>query len=207
MPGPSTTLSRRPGDPDTDSADDFCLTAPNMTAAPGPCLEPLGLRLVISEVMMGRPDWFEIYNPGPDPVDLTQVYLSYSAINWGGSVEDFQLWGTLDPGAVLVAADRDITDYADEIILPGNVQLSSNSDGSVALRDLNGFGIDFLMCGEPPGTPLWPDVWTGLGADKYATSENYKSLQRTAWDATDTNTRDDWCWAAPSPGAANLACE
>jgi PKD repeat protein/subtilisin-like proprotein convertase family protein len=207
MPGPTTTLSRRPGDPDTDNAADFCLTEPNMTTAPVACLEPLGIRLVISEVMMGRPDWIEIYNPGPDPVDLSQVYLSYSAINYGGSVEDFQLSGTLAPGEVLVAADREMTDYTGEFLLPGNIQLSSNSDGSVALRDINGFGIDFLMCGEPPGTPLWPDVWTGLGADKYPTSENYKSIQRTAWDATDTNTRDDWCWAAPSPGVPNLACE
>ncbi len=209
MPGPTTTLSRRPGDPDTDSAADFCLTEPNLGAAPAACLEPLGITLRISEIMPGRPDWFELYNPGPDPVDLSQVYLSYTAAFYGGSVEDYRLTGTLAAGerAVVIEWEGDLPDVTDEIVLPNNVQLSSNSDGSVALRDVYGFGIDFVMWGEPAGTPLWPDHWLGLGADVYPTDEDNKSIERVAPDEPDTDRREDWCWAAPSPGRANAACE
>jgi MYXO-CTERM domain-containing protein len=207
MPAPGTTLSRRAGDPDTDSSSDFCLTAPNLPGAPGECLAPLGITLRFSEVCPGRPDWVEIYNPGPDPVDLSQVYLSYTSPNYGGSVEDFPLHGTLEPGAVVVATDRDIADLTGEIILDGNITFSSDGDGSAALRDAHGFGIDFVMWGEPSGVPLWPDVWLGLGADKYATSETAKSIQRVSADSTDTNRREDWCWADASPAAPNNPCE
>ena len=208
MPGPTTTLSRRPGDPDTDSAADFCLTLPNVGAAPTACLDPSGITLRIDEVMPGRPDWFELYNPGPDPVDLSRVYLSYTAPFYGGFVEDFRLIGTLAPGArIVVAEEGGLPEVTGEIILPNNVQLASESDGSVALRDTYGFGIDFVMWGEPAGVPLWPDQWLGLGADTYPTDEDTKSLERRPPDAPDTDRREDWCWAAPSPGVANAACE
>jgi hypothetical protein len=55
--------------------------------------------------------------------------------------------------------------------------------------------------------PLWPDHWLGLGADKYPTDEDTKSIERQPYDAPDTDRREDWCWAAPSPGLANAACE
>jgi hypothetical protein len=207
MPGPNTSLSRRPGDPDTDSSDDFCLTAPNVPDAPSACLEPLGIRLVITEMMTGRPDWIEVYNPGPDPVDLSQVYVSYTAPFYGGMVGDFLLSGTLAAGARQLMADRDLAGVEGELIFPENVQLSSDSDGTVALRDVHGFGIDFVMWGEPAGTPLWPDVWLGLGADKYPTSEDNKSIQRRPPAEGDSNRRDDWCWADPTPLAPNGPCE
>lgn len=207
MPGPLTSLSRRPGDPDTDSSADFCLTVPNIPGAPAECLEPLGIRLIITEVMTGRPDWIEIYNPGPDPVDLSQVYLSYTAPYYGGVVGDYRLGGTLAPGARQVATERDLSSIAGELILPENVSLGSDGDGTVALRDIHGFGIDFVMWGEPAGTPLWPDVWLGLGADKYPTDDDNKSIQRRPPDEVDTNRRDDWCWADPSPLAPNGPCE
>ncbi|NMC68914.1 MAG: S8 family serine peptidase [Myxococcales bacterium] len=206
MPGPDTSLSRRPGDPDTDSSDDFCLTVPNIGAAPTECLEPLGIRLVIAEMMTGRPDWIEIYNPGPEAVDLSQVYVSYTAPFYGGAVGDFLLRGTLAPGARQVVADRDLPDVEGELLFSENVQLASNGDGSVALRDVYGFGIDFVMWGEPAGVPLWPDVWFGLGADKYPTDEDSISIQRRPPGETDTDRRDDWCWALPTPLAPNGPC-
>ncbi|MBI5500358.1 MAG: lamin tail domain-containing protein [Deltaproteobacteria bacterium] len=211
MPGPNTSLSRRPGDPDTDGSDDFCLTAPNVGAAPVACLEPLGIVLAISEIMPGRPDWVEIYNPGPDPVDLSRVYLSYTAPYYGGSVGDYLLSGTLPPGEVIVVSEADLPDVDGELNLAlprwGNISLGSDGAGTVALRDEAGYGIDFAMWGEPAGTPLWPDVWTGLGADAYPTDEDLKSIQRFPYDATDTNGRDDWCWAYPSPMAPNATCD
>ncbi|MBI5490697.1 MAG: lamin tail domain-containing protein [Deltaproteobacteria bacterium] len=211
MPGPNTSLSRRPGDPDTDGPDDFCLTTPNIGAPADACLEPLGITLRISEIMPGRPDWVEIYNPGPDPVDLSRVYLSYTAPYYGGSVGDYQLAGTLEPGALIVVSEADLPDVDGELNLNlsrwGNISLGSDGAGTVALRDEAGYGIDFAMWGEPAGTPLWPDVWTGLGADVYPTDEDLKSIQRYPYDAADTNGRDDWCWAYPSPMAANATCD
>jgi hypothetical protein len=207
MPGPRTTLSRRPGDPDTDGPADFCLTEPNITDPPTACLEPLGTELRISEVQAGRPDWVELYNPGPEPVDLSRVYLSYSSPNYGGSVEDFPLSGTLEPGALAVVSERDLADVTGEILIDGNMAVATDGNASVALRDEWGFGIDFVMWGEPAGTPLWPDTWSGLGADPNPEDSDWKSIERQPHDAADTNTRDDWCWAEPTPGAPNAACD
>ncbi len=204
VPGP--TLARRPGDPDTNSSADFCLTEDNMGTGATACLAPMGIELVITEVMPGRPDWVEIYNPGSDPVDLGDVYLSYTAPYYGGAVGDFLLSGTLEPGGLVVISERDIATVTGEIVVDENISLGSDGDGSVTLRDYHGFGIDFMMFGEPAGTPLWPDVWTGLGYDKYAEDSDDISIQRYPHDAADTDTRDDWCWAAPSPMAPNNPC-
>lgn len=206
MPGPQTTLSRRPGDPDTDSAADFCLTERNLGEGASACLEPLDIHLVITEVMPGRPDWVELWNPGPDPVDLRQVYVSYTAPYYGGSVGDYQLSGTLEPGAFAVLSERALDDVEGEIVIRGNISLAPEGDGSVALRDVHGFGIDFVMWGEPAGTPLWPDRWPGLGADTHSESDAI-SIQRYPHDAEDTDGREDWCWARPSPMAPNFPCE
>jgi hypothetical protein len=201
-PGP--TLSRRPGDPDTDSGDDFCLTEDNMGTGASECLEPMDIVLVISEVMPGRPDWVEIYNPGPDTVDLGEVYLSYTAPYYGGSVGDFLLTGTLPPGEMVVVSEGDLGGIP-EILVDRNIALGSDGDGSVALRDYYGFGIDFMMWGEPAGVPLWPDTWEGLGQEPTEDLDSI-SIQRTPHDAPDTDTRDDWCWAVPSALSPNTAC-
>lgn len=208
MPGPRTTLSRRPGDPDTDSTDDFCLTDENMLEGAVECLEPLDINLVISEVMPGRPDWVEIYNPGDEPVDLARVYLSYTAPYYGGSVNDFRLVGTLDPGDFLVVTERDLDTVpsGDEITVPENIALAPEGDGTVTLRDIHGFGIDFVMWGEPAGRPLWPDVWHGLGYDVHGEDDSI-SIQRFPHDSEDSDSRDDWCWAYPSPNGPNAPCE
>lgn len=207
MPGPRTTLSRRPGDPDTDSAADFCLTDDNLLAGAEVCLEPMDITLVISEVMPGRPDWVEVYNPGPDPVDLAEVYVSYTAPYYGGSVGDYRLRGTLEPGALVVLSERPLDDVSGELTTAGdNIALAPEGDGSVTLRDIHGFGIDFVMWGEPAGRPLWPDQWLGLGADTHGEDDSI-SIQRYPEDAEDSDGRDDWCWADPSPGEANEPCE
>ena len=207
MPGPRTTLSRRPGDPDTDSADDFCLTQVNLLESAPSCLEPMGIVLVISEVSVGRPDWIEVYNPGPDTVDLADVYVSYTAPYYGGSVGDFPLHGLLEPGEFAVLSERPL-DTVPDAILTGreNIALAPEGDGTVALRDLWGFGIDFVMWGEPAGTPLWPTRWNGLGVDTHAESDTI-SIQRFPHDSPETDTRDDWCWAYPSPASPNATCE
>lgn len=207
MPGPRTTLSRRPGDPDTDSAADFCLTRVNLHEGADRCLEPMAIDLVISEVMPGRPDWIEIYNPGSETVDLREVYVSYTAPYYGGSVGDFQLAGYLEPGEFAVLSERPLDSIEGEILTGReNIALSPEGDGSVALRDRWGFGIDFVMWGEPAGTPLWPSRWTGLGAEVHDPNDSI-SLQRHPHDSADTDTRDDWCWAPPSPGTPNPPCE
>jgi hypothetical protein len=209
MPGPETTLSRRPGDPDTDSGSDFCLTEPNMSSAPEACLEPLGVRLTISEVMPGRPDWVEIFNAGPDAVDLGSIYLGYTTPFAGSgsvySVEDFRLRGTLEAGAFAVVSEGDIAGIS-EILVDQNIWLGSDGDGSVALRDAYGFGIDFVLWGEAAGTALWPDTWSGLGADIYETDEDQISIERYRHGSPDTQTREDWCWAPPSPLSPNAPC-
>lgn len=205
MPGPDTSLSRRPGDPDTDSSDDFCLTVPNVGSPPTECLEPLGIRLVLTEVMTGRPEWVEIYNPGPDPVDLSQVYVSYTAYG-GMQLGDYRLSGTLAPGARQVASERDLAEIEGEVLFSANIRLNATGDNNVVLRDLHGFGIDYVEWGESAGMPAWPDVWLGLGADKYATEETSLSIQRRPPGEADTNRRDDWCWAVPTPLAANGPC-
>jgi subtilisin family serine protease/PKD repeat protein len=208
MPGPQTTLSRRPGDPDTDSNADFCLTEVNLLRGADACLEPMDIELVISEVMPGRPDWVEIFNSGSEPVSLDNVYVSYTAPYYGGSVGDYQLRGVLAPGDFVVLSERDLDYVEDEIVLGRreNISLAPEGDGSVALRDLWGYGIDFVMWGEPAGTPLWPSVWLGLGADLHD-PDDFISLQRYPADAEDTDTRDDWCWAHPSPDNPNAPCE
>jgi PKD repeat protein len=209
MPGPSTTLSRMPGDPDTDSSADFCLTESNMGRAPEACLEPLGISLRITEVMPGRPDWIEIFNPGADAVDLGSVYLSYTTpFSRSGSytVEDYLLSGTIEAGALAVASERDIAGIT-VIPVDINIWLGSDGDASVALRDVYGFGIDYVSWGEPAGMPLWPDVWLGLGADIYETDEDQISLERYPYNAEDTDSRDDWCWAPPSPANPNAPCD
>jgi MYXO-CTERM domain-containing protein len=206
MPGPDTTLSRRPGDPDTDDGADFCLTEDNLGAAPAACLEPMTLRLVISEVMPGRPDWFEIYNPGPDPVDLQYVYASYTAPYYGGSVGDFRLRGILPAGGLQVVTERDLAGVDGEIVVTENISIAPEGDGSVVLRDLHGYGIDFVKWGDPAGTPLYPTEWHGIGAPLHE-ANNAISLQRYPADAPDTDRAEDWCWALPSPGAPNLPCE
>jgi hypothetical protein len=165
----------------------------------------MDITLKISEVMPGRPDWAEIYNPGPQDVDLHDVFLSYSAPYYGGSVEDFRLDGVLEAGGIAVISERDIPGI-DVIRTGGNIALAPEGDGSVALRDIYGFGIDFVMWGEPAGTPLWPDVWNGLGADTHEESDSI-SIQRYPYYAEDTSSRDDWCWAPPSPLAPNAPCE
>jgi len=206
IPGPDTTLSRRPGDPDTDSAADWCLTNDNMGTGSTSCLSPLGIELIISEFATGRPDWVEIYNPGTSPVDLSRVFLSYTAPYRGGSVGDYRLSGTLAPGAMQVASERDIGSITGEILIDGNMQTSPDGAGSVALRDEYGFGIDFVMWGDPSGRALWPDEWFGLGYD-LGPDDDSIAIQRYPHDAADTNTRDDWCWATASPLAPNNPCE
>ncbi len=207
MPGPRTTLSRRPGDPDTDSAADFCLTEDNLLEGASECLEPLEVDLVISEVMPGRPDWIEVFNPGPDPVDLGQVYVSYTAPYYGGSVGDYRLSGTLEPLDFVILSERPLDTVPDALTTGGeNIALAPEGDGTVALRDLHGFGIDFVMWGEPAGRPLWPDVWLGLGFATHG-EDDYISLQRFPHDGEDTDSGDGWCWAYPSPGGPNASCE
>lgn len=212
MPGPDpsssvpgNTLSRRPGDPDTDSSADFCLTADNMGTGATACLDPMGIQLIISEVMPGRPDWVEIYNPGPDDVDLGNVYVSYTAPYYGGAVGDYLLSGTLAAGEFMVVSERDLAEFDNELLVDENISLATDGDGSVVLRDYYGFGIDFVMWGEPAGTPLWPTQWHGLGYDLTIDSDDL-SIQRYPHTAEDTDTRDDWCWATPSPFAANNPC-
>ena len=207
MPSPLTTLSRKPGDPDTDSAADFCLTEPNLRDPAEECLEPFGYELRISEVMPGRPDWVEIYNAGSTSVTLSNVYLSYSAPYYGGSVNDYRLSRTLAPGDFIVVSERELDGVEGEIIVERNIALGSDGDGTVAIRDIYGFGIDFMMFGEPAGVPLWPDTWSGLGAELYPEDNDWISIQRLPHDAPDTNTSNDWCWGNPSPMYPNNACE
>ncbi len=206
MPGPSTTLSRRPGEPDTNSAADFCLTTDNLGSAPTSCLEPIGAELVITEVMVGRPDWVENWNPGPGSVDLSRVFLSYSAPYYGGSVGDFLLSGTIAAGEFALIAERDVPGVTGEILTSDNMSLGSDGAGNVTLRDVYGFGIDFVMWGDPAGVPIWPDTWFGLGADVYPTDEDSICIQRHPHDAADTDSRDDWCWSTPTPLVANDLC-
>jgi len=206
IPGPDTTLSRRPGDLDTDSASDWCLTHDNMGTGSTTCLSPLAIDLRISEVNPGRPDWVEIYNPGSTSVDLSRVFLSYTSPYYGGSVGDYRLTGTLAPGAMQVVTERDLGSLTGEIIVEGNMALAPEGDGTVALRDEYGFGLDFVMWGDPSGTPLWPDEWPGLGYDTHAEDDDI-SIQRYPHDAADTDSRDDWCWAEPTPRAPNNVCE
>ena len=207
MPGPTTTLSRRPGSPDTDTGEDWCLTERNLLEDASECLVPLGIELVISEVMPGRPDWVEVYNPTEEAVNLRDVYVSYTAPYYGGSVGDYQLRGTLEPGGFVVLSERFIEIVPDAILTGGeNMALAPEGDGSVALRDRFGFGIDFVMWGDPAGTPLWPSQWHGLGADTHA-EDDFISLQRFPHYAEDTDGRDDWCWAYPSPAGPNATCE
>jgi chitodextrinase len=207
MPGPNTTLSRRPGDPDTDSAADFCLTADNLLEGAAECLEPIASNLVISEVMPGRPDWIELYNPGPDAVDLSQLYLSYTSPYYGGSVGDYLLRGVLEPLDFVVVTERRLDTVPDAIVLGGeNIALAPEGPGSVAIRDLHGFGVDFVMWGEPAGRPLWPDVWLGLGYTTHA-EDDFISLQRFPHSGPDTDSVAGWCWAYPSPGGPNATCE
>jgi hypothetical protein len=207
MPGPSTRLSRRTGDPDTDSADDFCLAEPSLFETAGPCLEPIPSTLRISEVCTGRPDWVEIYNPGPDPVDLSNFMVSYTSPYYGGSVGDFELWGTLEPDEVVVMTERDLEALPDDIVIDdAHIQLAPEGAGSVAIRDIHGFGVDVVLWGEPPGGAPWPAIWTGVGQEVHDAVDNI-SIERFPTDAPDTNTRDDWCWAYPSPGNPNASCE
>lgn len=208
MPGPENTLSRRPGDPDTDSAADFCLTEPSPNAPASECLEPLGFELIITEIDTGRPDWVELYNPGSEPVDLRFVYLSYTSANRGGNTGDFRLYSTIDPGEIVVVIERPIETLPDAIELNDRegLDIAPEIDATVSLRDAYGFGIDFVVWGEPPGGPMWPTTWSGLGVDTHEADDEI-SLVRYPFDAVDTNSRDDWCWAEPSPGAPNAPCE
>jgi hypothetical protein len=207
MPGPRTTLSRKAGNPDTDTSADFCLTAPNLREAPGECLAPAGQALTIAEVNTGRPDWIEIVNKGTAAVDLSRVYLSYTSPYYGGSVGDFLLSGSLGPGERAIVADGEVSGVTGVIRTDDNIALAPEGAGSVALRDLSGFGIDFVKWGDPAGTPLWPDTWTGFGAEVHDPGDTV-SIQRRDVAAADTNTREDWCWcAAPSPKAPNNPCE
>jgi hypothetical protein len=92
------------------------------------------------------------------------------------------------------------------ILVDRNISLAPEGAGTVALRDRHGFGIDFVMWGEPPGVALWPDSWIGLGAETHDEDDSI-SLQRFPQGADDTDGPDDWCWAYPSPMRRNVRCE
>jgi hypothetical protein len=121
-------------------------------------------------------------------------------------VGDYRLYGSLAPGALQVVSERDLGSISGEIVIDGNLLLAPDDAGTVALRDEYGFGLDFVMWGDPTGTPLWPDEWPGLGYD-LGPDNDAISIQRYPTDAADTDTRDDWCWATPSVRAANNACD
>ena len=87
-----------------------------------------------------------------------------------------------------------------------HIQLAPEGAGSVAIRDVYGFGVDAVLWGEPPGGPPWPTAWTGVGVEVHDAVDDI-SIERYPTDAPDTDTRDDWCWAYPSPGNPNASCE
>lgn len=146
---------------DSNSALDFCAMPPSPAAGNPDCLaDGLSSGLVIAEVSLDDPvDALELVNTGPNPVDLTNWVVQYSA-QTGGTGTILVPAHTLAPGARVVIEDDAGTPGPDVVVLPDSLPWTPGDRGSVGLLDPFANGIDFIRWGGDVSEPPAPALWT-----------------------------------------------
>lgn len=190
------TLSRIPDGVDTDSGNDFCTANVSQGEANNPCFIPAMASILITEINVGQPDIFELYNAGTDPVELRVLVINWSA---GGQAGSFSIPSSyvLDAGEYVSIADGlgyDIQVYT-------NINWSSNENGACEIVG-DGYTMDFVRWGGStiePTTGSWADTPDALGM-----VPNDQSLGRQS--LTDSDTAADFCFQNSSFGDANQPC-
>lgn len=157
-------------------------------------------QVVINECFTGGTDWVEILNSGSTTVDVSGWTATMTRDSGSTSVT-FPANTMLAPGEFLM-----ITESSTNPTLPGGVTriLSSNiiwvvnGDGTCALNDAAGVGVDFVLFGGatvlPPGNPLSP--FSG------SINNNTDFLARNS--DVDTDDASDWTVSTSgTPAAVN----
>ena len=161
--------------------------------------------LLITEVfyntgLVPDPDneWVEIYNPTPDPVNVTGWWIQDTSPGVSNALPSF----TIAAGEFVIIAARTNAFLAANVGYPGQVvEVASGLIGSglnnfgdgVILRNATGGKVDAVSYGASTGafSPSVPNVAAGI------------SIVRNPANS-DTGTRNDWGPSSPTPGTGIL---
>ena len=152
-----------------------------------------------TETPVDHYQWFEIFNPTPDPVDVHGWSVKDTAPGQTDALPDF----TIGPGEYVIVAGRIdafmsmYPDYAGQVVEVADGKIGSGlnvtpGDG-IILLDASNNPVDAVSYGNSTGAfaPAVPGVGAG------------QSIERNPADV-DTNTRHDWKSATPNPGEGTV---
>ena len=207
------SLSRVPDLQDTNIAGDFCVAVDTPRAVNGACINLYQPQdLLITEIDVGTsntPDRVEVYNPGPNAVDLETWVLYWTSNSTGQTQGGTYLPSyVLQPGNYVVIIDNagGGGPYVDPAgIHIYNINWSNTLNGSCYLWDPIWTGIDFVRWGGNNSPPQPPDQWADTPAPLGLVPLNQTLGRR---NLTDNDVAGDWCiLQTPSLGSANGACQ
>jgi len=168
---------------------------------------PLHPGLKIAEIFAGTGDWFEVLNTGSAAINLAGWKLHWEEVPAlaGDVLVPATPARTVAPGARMVVSEENCTTSATKLCLnlgTSGIGWASGLPGAAMLVDPSGNAVDFVRWGGSPSTP--PDS-TGWSEPPFLhIPSDAATLSRRG--SSDTDSSDDFCAAAPSPGAAPSAC-
>jgi len=183
---------------DVQEPDDNSSQAPLITLPQRPSLVT-GAKVVISEVDPGSVDAAELYNAGNVEADLTGWTLVASAppgLSTTFTLPSFKL----APGAFVVLSEASRTNTNSLLYFNKNISWANGSDGSCALQDDKGVGIDFVRWGNASDSA--PSGTSFNGTNPAAPASGY-NLARN-FDELDSDSGSDWTSQTTSMGTYNI---
>jgi hypothetical protein len=160
-----------------------------------------GSKVLITEVDLGSPDQFELYNAGNTAADISGWRVT--ATRPGFVVGNLVLPSfTLAPGAFVIVSENSGTNTNSKLFLgTNNIPWLNGDSGSCALADSTGAGKDFVRWGTSSESPPSGTTFTGTNP---AAPPVGKTLARNAGNA-DTDAGADWTSQNPSLGDFNIS--
>lgn len=160
----------------------------------------ISTKVLINEIFGGTPDYIELYNAGPQAVDLAGWIVETT-----GCATDTHILPpfVLAPGAYVEIFDSTGINTGVTIYLGSNICWNQDDTGSAALSDNVSTGMDFVRWG---GSTTAPPAGTGWSGGSAIAPADDLALGRDSV-STDTDSRTDWCRQTVSTPTANLACE
>ena len=184
---------------DLQEPDNTIGTAKALTVNLSPPLVS-GSKVLITEVDLGGPDQFELYNAGNTAVNISGWRLTAFTPGFP-SVNLILPTFTLQPGAFVAVSDNTGTSSNTKLFLGINILWVNGEGGALSLADSSGAGKDFVRWGDFNQQPPAGTTFTGSNP---ISPPFGKSLARNTAN-TDTDSGADWTSQSPTLGDFNIS--